>query len=670
MTIYVVTGGTGMIGRHLLERLLRRPDAEVHVLVRSQSVGRLQEAVQGLPGNDRIVPLVGDLTEDKLGLRANDRKSLRGRVDHLVHLAALYDMTADDERNMDVNVEGTRRVVELAEDLSVGVLHHVSSIAVAGDYEGPFTEDMFDEGQPLPSPYHRTKFESERLVRDSSVPWRVYRPSIVVGDSSTGEMDKADGPYYFFPAISWISQLPAASRVPLVLPDLGNTNTIPVDYVADAIDALIHRPELDGRAFHLANPTMQKLVDVYNAFAQAAGAPQVRVAVPGVPIRSLTKLAAGFMSRVPIAGQLMEATTELTLKRIGIPPEVVPHSTFLNEFVSTKTRTELSAAGIAEPPPLASYAPVLWKFWAENLNPLRFRHPGGEPFEDRVVAITGASSGIGRATALKVARKGGTPLLLARRTEELDKVRKEIEEEGGRAFVYSVDLTDQDSVDAVVKQILSEHEGVDYLVNNAGRSIRRSVKLSYDRFHDYERTIALNYLAPVRLILALLPSMTERRFGHIVNVSSIGVQTNVPRFSAYVASKAALDAFSRVVATELVGDGVTFTTVHMPLVRTPMIAPTKIYDRFPTLSPEEAADAIIEAMEKRPKHWGTPLGTVSQVSNAVAPQVLDAILHTAYLAFPDSTAAGGEGGSLAQNAPEALSRGAVVMMRLLPGVHW
>jgi NAD(P)-dependent dehydrogenase (short-subunit alcohol dehydrogenase family) len=498
----------------------------------------------------------------------------------------------------------------------------------------------------------------------------VYRPSIVVGDSKTGEMDKVDGPYYFFPTIAWISQLPGAGLVPLVVPDLGETNTVPVDYVADAIDALIHRPGLDGRAFHLGNPTMQKLVDVYNAFARAAGAPQVRVAVPGVPVRSLTKFATDFVNRIPFAGQVVGGTTELTLKRMGIPPEVVPHSTFTNEFVSTKTRSELAESGVSEPPPLDDYAAVLWQYWADHLDPYRFRRPRGGPFDGRIVAITGASSGIGRATALKVAARGGIPLLLARRTEELDKVRKEIEEQGGKAYVYSVDLTNQESVDAVVKEILEQHGGVDYLVNNAGRSIRRSVKLSYDRFHDYERTIALNYLAPVRLILALLPSMTERRFGHIVNVSSIGVQTNVPRFSAYVASKAALDAFSRVVQTELVGDGVTFTTVHMPLVRTPMIAPTKIYDRFPTLTPEEAADALVESMERRPKHWGTALGTTAQVANALAPRVLDAILHTAYLAFPDSTAAGGEGGNPVKNAPEALSRGAVVMMRLLPGVHW
>jgi NAD(P)-dependent dehydrogenase (short-subunit alcohol dehydrogenase family) len=671
MTVYVVTGGTGLIGRNLLARLVRRKDAEVHVLVRQQSVNRLQEAVSSLRGSDRIIPLVGDLTEDKLGLTAATRKQLRGRVDHMVHLAALYDMTADDEQNVEVNVEGTRRVVELAEDLKVGVLHHMSSVAVAGEFEGVFTEDMFDEGQELPSPYHRTKFESEKLVREASVPWRVYRPGIVVGDSGTGEIDKVDGPYYFFPTIAWIAQLPAAGRIPLLAPELGNTNCVPVDYVADALDALIHRPGLDGRAFHLTNPTMQSLTSVYNAFATAAGAPQIRVAVPGIPVRSLTKSAFDIMSRVPYAGAVFGGSTELTLKRMGIPPEVIPHSTFATEFVSTKTREELDDAGIAPPPPLERYADVLWQYWADNLDPYRFRRarPGGT-FDHRIVAITGASSGIGRATALKVAERGGIPLLLARRTEELEKVQKEIEEHGGEAHVYSVDLTSQESVDAVVKQMLHDHGGVDYLVNNAGRSIRRSVKLSYERFHDYERTIALNYLAPVRLILALLPSMTERRFGHIVNVSSIGVQTNVPRFSAYVASKAALDAFTRVVTTELVGDGVSFTIVHMPLVKTPMIAPTKIYDRFPTLSPEEAADVIVGAMANRPKDWGTALGTGAQVINAVAPRVLDAILHTAYLAFPDSTAAGGKDESPIKKAPEALSRGAVVMMRLLPGVHW
>jgi NAD(P)-dependent dehydrogenase (short-subunit alcohol dehydrogenase family) len=364
------------------------------------------------------------------------------------------------------------------------------------------------------------------------------------------------------------------------------------------------------------------------------------------------------------------------LKQLRIPPEIVRHSTFTCTFASDATRAELAEAGVAPPPPLANYAHKIWKYWAEHLDPYRFRRPRpGGPLDGRVVAITGASSGIGRAAAIQVAARGGIPLLLARRTEELEKVRDEIVEAGGQAYVYSVDLTSQESVDAVVKQMLADHGGVDMLVNNAGRSIRRSLRLSYDRFHDFERTMALNYFAPVRLILALMPSMSERRFGHIVNVSSIGVQAYPPRFSAYVASKAALDAFSRVAQSEVLGDGISFTNVHMPLVRTPMIAPTKIYDRFPTLTPEEAGEVIVRALEQRPKQWGTRLGTFAAVANVVAPRLTDAVLHTAYLAFPDSAAAqkgkaADPGEQPAINAPEALSRGAVVLARLLPGVHW
>jgi NAD(P)-dependent dehydrogenase (short-subunit alcohol dehydrogenase family) len=671
MATYLITGATGLIGRHLLVRILRDPDAEVHALVRAQSVGRLQRALAEVDGAERVRPLHGDLTLDGLGISDEERAALRGRVDHLVHLAALYDMTADDARNDAVNIEGTRRVVELAEDLRVGVLHHVSSVAVAGEAGGVFSEDDFDRGQPLPSPYHRTKFESERIVREAAVPWRVYRPAIVLGDSHTGEMDKIDGPYYFFPTIAFLAQLPGP-KLPLVAPDLGASNAVPVDYVADAMAALIVRPGLDRRAFHLVNPAPQKLTDVYNAFARVAGAPQVIATLPAPGSNRLLHSGGAVLGRIPG----LKPAFEMGLKQLRIPPEIVRHSTFTCTFASDATRAELAEAGVAPPPPLANYAHKIWNYWAEHLDPYRFRRPRpGGPLDGRVVAITGASSGIGRAAAIQVAARGGIPLLLARRTEELEKVRDEIVEAGGQAYVYSVDLTSQESVDAVVKQMLADHGGVDMLVNNAGRSIRRSLRLSYDRFHDFERTMALNYFAPVRLILALMPSMSERRFGHIVNVSSIGVQAYPPRFSAYVASKAALDAFSRVAQSEVLGDGISFTNVHMPLVRTPMIAPTKIYDRFPTLTPEEAGEVIVRALEQRPKQWGTRLGTFAAVANVVAPRLTDAVLHTAYLAFPDSAAAqkgkaADPGEQPANNAPEALSRGAVVLARLLPGVHW
>ncbi len=282
------------------------------------------------------------------------------------------------------------------------------------------------------------------------------------------------------------------------------------------------------------------------------------------------------------------------------------------------------------------------------------------------VMITGASSGIGRSTALKVAAAGGVPLLVARNVEKLEEVRAEIVAGGGTAYVYAADISDMDSIEGLLERVLADHRNVDMLVNNAGRSIRRSIALSYDRFHDFERTMQLNYFGAVKLIIGLLPRMRERGSGHVVNVSSIGVQTNPPRFSAYVASKAALDAFSRVVASEVIGDGITFTTIHMPLVRTPMIAPTKMYDAFPAISPEEAAEMICEAMRSRPKEMGTRIGKFGEVAYSLNPGAVDRLLHLAYRVFPDSAASKGR-----RDEPEEhVSFEQIAMATLTRGVHW
>jgi NAD(P)-dependent dehydrogenase (short-subunit alcohol dehydrogenase family) len=654
VTTYLVTGGTGFIGRHLLELLVKREDARVLVVVRRQSAAKL--AAFG----DRVEPLIGDLTEPMLGVSEPDRAKLRGTVDHFVHLAALYDMTADAATNEATNVAGTNEALMLAADLHAGCFHHVSSVAVAGEYDGTFTEEMFDEGQRLPSPYHATKFESEKLVRQQSeIPWRVYRPAIVVGHSQTGEMDKVDGPYYFFPALARLAELP--NWLPLIGPDLGDTNLVPVDFVAAALDVLIHRDGLDGRAFHLVSPEPQRLIDVVNTFSHAAGGPEVVLPI-GRSLVGPATAALSLFQRVPG----VTIAQNVLLDRLAVPPEVVPHSTFRPRFDATATADELVDSGVAVPP-LDDYADVLWRFWADNLDPVRARRkrPGG-PLAGRTVVITGASSGIGAATAHAVAAQGATPLLVARSIEKLEEVKADIEADGGTARIYSCDITDPESVAGTVKEMLADApDGIDFLVNNAGRSIRRSVALSYEREHDYERTMALNYFAAVRMIYALLPHMSGRHFGHIVNVSSIGVQTAPPRFSAYVASKAALDAFSRVAASETWGDGVTFTTIHMPLVRTPMISPTKLYDAFPTLTPEQAADMVVRALVERPKRISTRLGTFGEVSYAVAPRVVDAVLSVAYRVFPDSKAAGGK-----DNDGPSLSRGAQAMVKLLPGVHW
>jgi NAD(P)-dependent dehydrogenase (short-subunit alcohol dehydrogenase family) len=659
---YFVTGATGFIGRHLVERLLER-GGEIRVLVREGSTDKLDTLMEewGPAAGERVVPVVGDIAQPYLGLDDAARGELRGKVDHFFHLAAIYDMAVDDDRNALLNVGGTQNAVDLANDIGAGTFHHASSIAVAGEHEGYFTEDMFDEGQKLPHPYHRTKFEAEKLVRNQvKGAWRVYRPSIVVGNSKTGEMDKVDGPYYFFKAIQKArNTLP--QWFPLVGIEVGHTNLVPVDFVAAAMDHIAHQDGLDGRAFHLVNPKSQRAGDVINTFARAGHAPQMVMRVDKRMTDMLPKGVLSYALKLPA----LKGVRRSVLADFGIPDTILEYVGLTPRFDARDTARALEGSGI-EVPPLESYSEKLWDYWERNLDPDLFRDRSFEgAVNGKRVMITGASSGIGLAAARKIAAAGGIPILVARSMDKLEEAKAQIERDGGTAYVYSCDLSDYDAIDALVEQVFSDDPSVDVLVNNAGRSIRRSVSLSYDRFHDFERTVRLNYLGAVKLMLGVLPHMQEQRFGHIVNVSSIGVQTNPPRFSAYVASKAALDAWTRVASSETIGDNITFTTIHMPLVRTPMIAPTKIYDSFPTISPDEAADLICEAIRSKPKQINTRLGTFGEVAYALAPKAVDQILHMAYKVFPDSAAAKGE-----KDPNEKASGEAVALAHLMKGVHW
>ena len=256
--------------------------------------------------------------------------------------------------------------------------------------------------------------------------------------------------------------------------------------------------------------------------------------------------------------------------------------------------------------------------------------------------ITGASSGIGEATALAVAAKGARVLLVARRQSELDRVRSEIEARGGTASSYVADLSDLDAVDALVERVLAEVGTVDYLVNNAGRSIRRSLDLSYERFHDFERTMAINYFGPVRLTMGLLPSMRAQGFGHVVNIVTWGVQMKAPKFAAYIASKTALDTWSRIAGRETYADGVTFTNMRFSLVRTAMVVPTDVYDNRASMTAEQAAAKVVRALEDRPVTWDTVAGRIGEVVNIAAPRLSDALMSRFHRSVPDSAAARGD----------------------------
>ena len=708
---YFVTGATGFIGRNLVELLLER-EGTIYVLVREGSRGRLEELRNrwGV-GEDRVVPIVGDLSQPRLGVSDEDVERLTGEVDHLFHLAAIYDMTADAESQQVANIEGTRHMVELAEAVEAGCVHTVSSIAAAGLYPGVWREDMFEEAVDLDThPYFRTKHDSEGVVRNEcSRPWRAYRPGIVVGHSETGEMDKVDGPYYLFKLIRRIR-----NAVPKWLPMAGiegrPLNVVPVDFVVKAMDHIAHTDGLDGRAFHLTDPNPRTAGEILDVFAAAAHAPQTTVRLPAGATDALQPLLAGLLHAAPLGDTVFDAV----LADFGIPREVLVYVNWPTEFDSRQTRAALAETDISVPP-LEAYAGKLWDYWERHLDPDLFRDRtlvgaargrlglvggvtqiveqqvpdelmrfarrlrGGVSLESsvrgRIVMVTGASSGIGKSAAMKIADAGGIVLLVARTPEKLESTKQQIEAGGGVAYVHPCDLSDMEDIERMAEEVLEQHGHVEILVNNAGRSIRRSVALSYDRPHDFERTMQLNYHGAVRLILKLLPGMRARRSGQIINVSSIGVQTNMPRFSAYVASKSALDAFSRCIASEIVDDGVSITTINMPLVRTPMIAPTKMYDRFPTITPDEAAGMITEAVIHKPKRIATPGGTLLQILYAINPKSIDYILNTAYHLFPDSAAAKGDKKEeprpgRPQTTSDQANNRQVAFAYLMRGVHW
>ena len=658
---YFVTGGTGFIGQNLIKLLLKRRGT-IHVLVRKGSVERLEQLKQrwGRAGK-RVVPVVGDLTRPYLGIAPAARKALLGEIDHVFHLAAVYDLQADAAAQEAANIKGTVNAIRFAEAVQAGHFHHVSSIAAAGLYPGTFTEDMFEEAVGLDNPYFRTKHESEGLVRTTCrVPWRIYRPGIVVGDSETGEIDKIDGPYYFFKLIQKMRRAMPA-WMPAIGLEGGRLNMVPVDYVVKAMDYLAHKPRLDGRCLHLTDPKPMRIGQVLNLFANAAHAPQMTMRldarlfnyVPGAVKQGLLMLP-------PVRRIYREV-----LKDLGMPPDVMKFINYPTRFDSRETQKLLKGSGIMVPR-LDDYAWRLWDYWERNLDPDLFidRSLRGQ-VGGKVVVVTGGSSGIGHATALMMARAGARVAIVARDKAKLADTVREIEEEGGEARSFSADLADMEACDAIIDRISEELGDIEILVNNAGRSIRRAIAASYDRFHDFERCMQLNYFGSLRLIMRVLPGMAGRRSGQVINISSIGVLSNAPRFSAYVSSKAALDAFSRCASSEFSDSGVRFTTINMPLVRTPMIAPTRIYENVPTISPDEAAGMVKQAVIYKPQRISTRLGIFAQVLHAVAPKVSEIIMNSAFRMFPDSAASRGASDQQAAATQEQLA-----FASLMRGIHW
>ncbi|MCB1679899.1 MAG: SDR family oxidoreductase [Halioglobus sp.] len=659
---YFITGGTGFIGRFFIEKLQART-GQIYVLTRKGSEHKFEALRERFGENGhRLVPVIGDLRQPLLGIDNKTIAELKGNIRHFFHFAAIYDIAASAEAQTATNVEGTRNAVRLAEALEADCFQHVSSIAAGGLYEGTFREDMFDEAENYEHPYFATKHDSEGIVRNEcKVPWRVYRPAMVVGHSRTGEIDKIDGAYYFFKTLQKMRKV-LPPWFPLIGIEGGKFNVVPVDYVVDAMDYIAHLPDRDEGCFHLTDPEHYSMGNLMNIFAEAGHAPQLRMRLDTRLFNFIPKFVRETLAGLPPVKRIINTL----LEDMGLHESVTMFINYPTRYDNREAEHALKGSGI-KCPELRDYSAVIWDYWERNLDPDLFvDHSLEGNVKGKVVLITGASSGIGKAAAIRLAEAGAHVLLVARSADKLQETAAEIAELNGVSSSYTADVSNLEDCDRLVAEVLANHGFVDILLNNAGRSIRRSIEFSFDRFHDFERTMQINYFGAIRLICGFAPSMLERKAGHIINVSSLAALTPSPRFSAYVASKSALDAWSLAAAAEFSDRNVRLTTINMPLVRTPMIAATTIYDSMPVMTPDEAVDMVVEAVIKKPKRVVTPLGTCMQVMGILVPKFLEMYMNVIFRMFRDSPAARGD------KNPEKIeaSKEQVALAALMKGVHF
>lgn len=351
VTSCFVTGGTGFLGRFVIAELLER-GATVHALVRPASADRLRAIADRLGAGERLLPVTGSLEEP--GLVA---EPFAAPVDHLLHLAAIYDMDADPEAIARANVEGTRTVLRFAEQIGAGRFHMVSSVAAAGTHAGVFEEADPRQGQSFPHAYHRSKFDSEVLVRDeAAMPFRIYRPGAVVGTTDTGETDKLDGVYALFPLAAAMRSLPSRALFPV--PRMGRLPTVPVDRCAQAIAHIaLADDDAHGDTFGLTAYEDERVHDVLAALCEHVGGPRVAPVLPEAT-GTLAFQLAQVAGRLPVVGDARNRA----LNAAGIPAGLVDAAPFRCAFSTERTRAALAGSGI-ELPPIRDYLPALWDGW-------------------------------------------------------------------------------------------------------------------------------------------------------------------------------------------------------------------------------------------------------------------------------------------------------------------
>lgn len=642
----LVTGATGFIGKLLVEGLLKQGH-DLLVLVRNPDTEKCSELISKwralslvLDNGSSLDVWCGDLNSQFMGL---DKTSYSfSDFDHVFHLAAVYDLGAPEKLVMETNVQGTERLFStLVSSGFAGRVHMLSSMAVAGDFQGTFSEDMFDEGQEHSHTYHLSKFQSEACARrfrdEHNMDLRIYRPSAVVGDSTSGEIDKIDGPYYMCLLVSFLKRyLP--SWVPILVPKLkANLDVVPRDYLVEAILLLSQSEDLGGQTcFHLTGTQSLPLHKAFTQILRAADGPKVGFSLP---VRS-SGIQGGVFKQLGMLKQLKAVQIALDglFEKLGIPSSVFSALMPGLKFSADSTQKLLVKQGLRAPA-FEDYVDQLWDYYNRYLDPAKNRENLAElALKNKTVLITGGSSGIGYASAKRALSYGARVILVARHQDKLNECKEALIASGvdpERIDIYTCDLSHFDECDALVTYIEDKYVSLDVLFSNAGRSIRRSLSRSEGRFHDLERTMQLNYFGASRLILGLLPSMVKNGGGHILHSSSMGTMAVTPRFGPYMASKSAMDALCDSLAAEFANRDISVTSIKFPLVKTEMVAPTKEYKNADLVSAEDAAQMFIDAVIDKPRKQLTGVGLFLGAISLYAPELVTQIYNYLYQIWPD-----------------------------------
>ncbi|MFV2144871.1 SDR family NAD(P)-dependent oxidoreductase [Isoptericola sp. G70] len=608
--VRLVTGAAGFLGRQLLLELGdRHPAATILAVVRGGVEDELRAWLTERRGRtERLEVVVGDVTQERCGLDARTVARLAATKTYVYHCAARYDLERPDpELDAQVNVDGTRTVLRLAEEVGAAGFSLMSSVAVAGTYHGVWTEEHLHETHAWRSSYASSKHRAEVLVHESTLPSRsVFRLGVLVGDELTGTYFKPDGVYSFFGAIRKIHEA-VPLGVPLPTIGWGAIPLCPVDHAARAVVALAAAPDDGLTVHHVFEDEVLRAGDIMRLVLEAAGRPR------SAEVSWLGHLVQGFNERAEHDGVLTQLKNDAIdiLHDVGVPRYLVGELNQPTQFSNAATSARLAALGIGSPA-FEQYASRTWHGWLAH----EARAPGRrelEFFRGKHVVMTGGSSGVGAGILRRLLEHGvASVVVLGRNRKRLDDVL-EYQPGAERVELVDCDLLDDASVGAAIDRLAQAGREVDLLVLSAGLSIDRPLRDMSADLEELSRMTQVNFVAPMRLVRALVPLMADRPDARVVTLSSIATQLDVPGFSMYSATKAALDQAFAVLPSELTGSGVSFVSVRLPLVKTPMTNVNIRLRNVPMLSVGAAVDMVVAATVSGRRSAGGAVGRSFEV---------------------------------------------------------